>query len=55
VCDILLEKALNEGYNFALDFISIEGLHAKLWAFKVVGVLTVGISRLPLMRSQVPS
>jgi hypothetical protein len=25
-----LWKALNEGYNFALDLISIEGLHAKL-------------------------
>jgi hypothetical protein len=24
-------KALNEGYNFALDLISIKGLHAKLW------------------------
>jgi hypothetical protein len=23
-------KALNEGYNFALDFISIGGLHTKL-------------------------
>jgi hypothetical protein len=28
--------------------ISIEGLHAKLWAPKVVGVPYVGISRLPL-------
>jgi hypothetical protein len=32
-------KALDEGYNFALDFISIGGLHAKLWAPKVAGVL----------------
>jgi len=23
-------KALNEGYNFSLDLISIEGLHTKL-------------------------
>jgi hypothetical protein len=28
-------KALNEGYNFALDLIPIEGLHTKLWAPKV--------------------
>jgi hypothetical protein len=28
-------KDLNKGYNFSLDFISIEGLHAKLWALKV--------------------
>jgi hypothetical protein len=31
-------KAFNEGYNFALDLISIEGLHTKLWAPKVVGI-----------------
>jgi hypothetical protein len=41
-------KALDEGYNFALDLISIKGLHAKLWAPKVVGVLAVGISGLSL-------
>jgi len=41
-------KALDECYNFALDLISIGGLHAKLWALKVVGVLVVGISGLPL-------
>jgi hypothetical protein len=28
-------KILNEGYNFALDFILIEGLHTNLWASKV--------------------
>jgi len=38
----------NEGYNFALDLISIEGLHTKLWAPKVAGVPTLGISGLPL-------
>jgi len=38
-------KALNEGYNVALDLISIRGLHAKLWGPKVVGVPTLGISR----------
>jgi hypothetical protein len=41
-------KALNKGYNFALDLISIKGLHAKLWASKVVRVPTLGISGLPL-------
>jgi hypothetical protein len=41
-------KALNKGYNFALDFIAIEGLHMKLCALKVARVPTVGISRLPL-------
>jgi hypothetical protein len=39
-------KALDEGYNFALD--SIGGLHTKLWAPKVVGVPVVRISGLPL-------
>jgi hypothetical protein len=47
-CDIPLEKALDDGYNFASDLISIRGLHAKLWAFKVVGIRVVGISGLPL-------
>ncbi len=41
-------KAFNKGYNFALDPISIKGLHAKLWAPKVVGVLILGILGLPL-------
>jgi hypothetical protein len=41
-------KALNEGYNFALDLISIRGLHAKLWASKVAGDPTLAISGLPL-------
>jgi hypothetical protein len=40
-------KALNKGYNFALDLISIEGLHAKLWALKVTRNPTLAISRLP--------
>jgi len=31
-------KAFNEGYNFALDFTSIGGLHKKLWASKIVRV-----------------
>jgi len=40
-------KALNKGYNFALDFIAIGGLHTKLWGPKVAKVLTLGISGLP--------
>jgi len=40
------------GYNLVdvgpATLISIRGLHAKLWAPKVVGVLVVEISRLPL-------
>jgi len=43
-----LWKALNEGYNFALDLISIWGLHEKLWLPKVAGVPTLTISGLPL-------
>jgi hypothetical protein len=45
-CNILW-KALNKGYNFALDLISIEGLNTKLWGPKVAGVPTLGISGLP--------
>jgi hypothetical protein len=41
-------KAFDEVYNFASKFISIEGLHAKLWAPKVAKILDVGISGLPL-------
>jgi hypothetical protein len=41
-------KALDKGYNFALDFIVIRSLHVKLWGLKISGVLDVGISRLPL-------
>jgi len=41
-------KALDEGYNFTSDFISIRGLHAKLWCPKVEGVPTLVISGLPL-------
>jgi len=48
-CDIPLRwKVLNEGYNFALDLISIISLRTKLWAFKVTGFPTLGISRLSL-------
>jgi len=41
-------NALDEGYNFALDLISIRGLHTNLWAFKIVGIPILGISRFPL-------
>jgi len=37
-------NVLNKGYNFASDVISIGGLHTKLWAPKVMGVPTLGIS-----------
>jgi hypothetical protein len=35
-------------YGHASNFISIEGLHTKLWAPKVIGIPTMGISGLPL-------
>jgi hypothetical protein len=41
-------KVLNKGYNFALNFIAIGGVHAKLCAPIVARVPVVGISRLPL-------
>jgi hypothetical protein len=37
-------KALNEGYNFALNLNSIKGLHTKLLDSKVEGVPILGIS-----------
>jgi hypothetical protein len=45
--DISLEKTLDKGYNFALDLISIEGLHTKLSGPKVAKVPTLRISGLP--------
>ncbi len=41
-------KDLNKGYNFALDLISIGGLHMKLWCPKIVRVPTLAILELPL-------
>jgi 5-methylcytosine-specific restriction endonuclease McrA len=38
----------DEGYNFALDLISIGGLLTKLWRPKVAGVSSLAISGLPL-------
>jgi len=43
-------KALDKSYNFVLDFISIGGLHTKLWAPKVVGVPIMRILRFPFRR-----
>ncbi len=40
-------KALDKGYNFSLDFISMEGLHTKLWAPKVARIPIVRILKLP--------
>jgi hypothetical protein len=34
-------EALNKGYNFASNLITIGGLHAKLWAPKVAGIPVV--------------
>jgi hypothetical protein len=41
-------KALDKGYNFVLDLISIKGLHTKLWGPKGTWVSTLAISGLPL-------
>jgi hypothetical protein len=41
-------KALDKGYNFALNFISIEGLQTKLWAPKIARIPTLRISGFPL-------
>jgi hypothetical protein len=41
-------KGLNEIYNFALEYIAIRGLLAKLWGSKVPGVPFGAISGLPL-------
>jgi hypothetical protein len=43
----IIGKALDKGYNFALDLISIEGLYTKLWPCRVIKVPTLGISGLP--------
>ncbi len=31
-------KFIDDGYNFAINYASIKGLHKKLWASKMVGV-----------------
>ncbi len=48
-------KALDKGYNFALDYNAIRGLHRKLCTFKVVKVSIVGISRLSLASPRIKS
>jgi hypothetical protein len=40
-------KALDKGYNFASNLITIEGFHTKLWGPKVAGVPMLAISGLP--------
>jgi hypothetical protein len=40
-------KACDKGYNFASKFISIEGLHTKLWDLKVTGISILAILGLP--------
>jgi hypothetical protein len=45
-------KALDERYNFALDFTSIRGLQRKLWPPKIARVPSLAISRLPLGNSR---
>ncbi len=40
-------KALNKGYTFALNLISIRSLQTKLWSSNVTKIRTMGISRLP--------
>jgi hypothetical protein len=47
-CAIYRWKALDKGYNFSLNPIAIGGLHVKLCALKITGVLVVRISRFPL-------
>jgi hypothetical protein len=44
-------KALDQGYNFALDLVSIRGLCKKLWASIVVEVPVLGILGLPTWES----
>jgi hypothetical protein len=38
---------MDKFYDFALNIISIKGLHTKLWGPKVVGVLILAILGLP--------
>jgi hypothetical protein len=48
-------KDFDKGYNFSSDFILIGGLHMKLCTPKVVGVLALGISGLPLRSPETKS
>jgi hypothetical protein len=44
-------KAFDKGYNFASNFISIRGVHKKLWDSKVVKVLISRILGLQTLES----
>jgi len=44
-------KSPDKGYNFALSFISIGGLHIKLWTFKVMKVSIFGNFGTPILES----
>jgi len=50
-CSTYFWKSLDKDYNFVVNFISIKGLHKKLWAFKVARVLILGISGFPTWES----
>jgi hypothetical protein len=52
-CAIYLWKTFDEGYNFALNFIAIEGLHAKLCTPKTAKVLVVGILGFPFEKLKI--
>jgi len=41
-------ESSQQGYNFASNFISIGGLHTKLWGSKVAEIPILAISGLPL-------
>ncbi len=45
-CETCHWKVFDKGYNFAVDLITIGGLHTKLWGPKITGVPTLGISEL---------
>jgi hypothetical protein len=49
-------KALDKGYNFISDLISIGGLNTKLWGSKVTRVPTLAILGFPLrnLRTKMP-
>jgi hypothetical protein len=50
VCDMSLESS-SQGLQLCLDFISIRGLHIKLWGPKVVGVPTLAILGVPRQKA----
>jgi hypothetical protein len=54
-CATFRWKYFDEGYNVVLDFISIGGLHKKLWGPKVAKIAILGISRLPFRSPETKS